>query len=236
MEKGWEVNNMAFCANCGAIIADNAKFCVACGTAVTNDKTNTRETMYDGQIHKCPNCGEVLNSFVPICPSCGYELRGTKHTSSVNELAKRIEMTESTEKKIELIRNFYIPNTKEDICEFFILATSNLNVDGDEADAWRAKMDQAYQKAKLTFGSTPEFEYLTRMYKDANQKRVITSFGKTILFVALIIIGALMMIIGFFAGHATGDSDSPFYFLALIGMFPAMAGGFGLMNKNKKSK
>lgn len=35
-------------------------------------------------------------------------------------------------------------------------------------------------------------------------------------------IGILLMVIGFTAGGASGDPDSPLYFLSMIGMFPLM--------------
>ena len=47
--------------------------------------------MYEGYIHKCPNCGEVLEAFVTVCPACGYEIRDAKSSSSVQELASKLE-------------------------------------------------------------------------------------------------------------------------------------------------
>ena len=66
--------NMAFCSNCGKDLNSSARFCDGCGTPVSGAE-NKRNTVYEGDIHKCPHCGEVLNSFVVNCPSCGYELR-----------------------------------------------------------------------------------------------------------------------------------------------------------------
>ena len=106
---------MAFCINCGQELAEGAKFCANCGKAVNNSATTQRKTVYDGELHKCPNCGELLNSFVTNCPTCGYELRSVKTNSPVNELAKKIEKTTSVAEQIELITNFYVPNTREDI-------------------------------------------------------------------------------------------------------------------------
>ena len=40
---------------------------------------------------KCPNCGEVLESFLTVCPSCGYEIRDAKSSTSVRELAQKLE-------------------------------------------------------------------------------------------------------------------------------------------------
>ena len=222
---------MAFCTNCGHQLADDAKFCFECGAKIDSTKEQTseqRKTVYDGQLHKCPNCGERLDSFVTICPACGYELRGTKTTSVVNDLVKRLERIKNPEQKVDLIRNFYIPNTKEDIYEFFVLALSNINTDSYAAEAWYSKLEQAYQKAKLSFGNTPEFQYLSQLYnKAAKQQRVksVTNSIKKSRFLQCILlgaVGAVIMIIGFFGGSMSEDPNSPFYMIAMIGFFPIM--------------
>lgn len=242
---------MAFCINCGQELAEGAKFCANCGKAVgasQNGAKEHRKTVYDGELHKCPNCGERLDSFVTACPACGYELRGAKVTSAVNELAQKLERTESVEQKIDLIRNFYIPNTKEDICEFFILATSNMSAGGYDVEAWYAKLEQAYQKAKLSFGNAPEFQYLSQLYSKAKKQQKSHSFMRNIKkskFLQCLLLGALgviLMIIGFLAMSISGDSDSPFGLLALIGLLPIIGAGTYVMagvktdNKNDKDE
>ena len=194
---------MAFCINCGQELADGAKFCANCGKAVNNDSTTQRKTVYDGELHKCPNCGELLNSFVTNCPTCGYELRSIKTNSPVNELAKKIERTSSVNEKIELITNFYVPNTKEDIYDFFILAVSNLeDTYYDTDDAWRAKLEQTYHKARISFGKSPEFEYIDELYKktiDKVSKRGTLIFirknKKLCLSALLVSVGVIMLVV-----------------------------------------
>ena len=164
---------MAFCMNCGQELPNGAKFCSGCGTAIDGvDATaSQRKTTYDGELHKCPNCGELLISFVTNCPSCGYELRSVKVNSPVNELAKKVEKAASIDEKIELITNFYVPNTKEDIYDFFILAVSNLeDTNYDTDDAWQAKLEQTYHKARISFGNSPEFEYVEKLYGKTRSK------------------------------------------------------------------
>ena len=158
-----------FCSNCGNKLIDNAKFCNACGTKVVNESTEERKTTYDGEIHKCPNCGDTIDAYETVCEACGYEIRGRKAVSVVHELALKLENTDNIKKKEELIRNFYIPNTKEDIYEFFILATSNIKVGSIDSKAWFAKLEQAYQKAQLTLGHTKEFEYFQTLYDTATK-------------------------------------------------------------------
>lgn len=172
---------------------------------ITNLRSERRQE-FVGKIIKCPNCGEILKSFVTVCPLCGYELRDSKSSSAVREFARKLEENESTrqasskisgianafglgivnktdKEKENLIRNFSIPNNKEDIFEFMILAASNIdatafsNVNSDGitnfgdkqvmlriSKAWLAKLEQAYNKAKLSFGTDSDFEKIERIY------------------------------------------------------------------------
>lgn len=199
---------MAYCINCGQQLPEGAKFCSSCGTATGEVKTETaqRKTVYDGELHKCPNCGELINAFVTICPTCNYEIRGAKASSIVKEFADKLEQIERTreaqkshsfigklygsdgqlnktdEQKISLIRSFSIPNTKEDIFEFMILAASNIDLKlyglGDKgvitasqravSDAWLAKFEQAYEKASFTFSTSSDFLSI----KDIHDKKI----------------------------------------------------------------
>lgn len=196
---------MAFCPNCGEKLNDGAKFCSGCGVSIitaSNDNSQ-RRTVFEGEMHKCPNCGEILNAFTTNCPVCGYELRGSQASNSVREFAFKLERIESgreskkskfvftqvlsgnnisktDEQKISLIRSFTIPNTKEDIFEFMILAASNIDLKlyglGNQgiitasqravSDAWLAKFEQAYQKAQITFGMSPEFLNISKIHDD----------------------------------------------------------------------
>lgn len=151
-----------------------------------SSKTKMKDKkFYDGEVHKCPNCGEILDSFQIKCKSCGYELRGTSSNLSIYELNEKLSKTANTATKISLITNFYIPNTKEDIYEFFILAISNINNDESCAEAWEAKLEQAYHKANLLLANTPEFEYLDSLYKKTMEQKRKRKIKKIILNVGL---------------------------------------------------
>lgn len=181
---------MAFCINCGQELAEGAKFCANCGKVVDgNSSNNQRKTAWEGEIYKCPNCGEVLGSFVSVCPSCGYELRGAQTASAIIDFSSKIEQATSDEQKDTLIRNFPISNTKEDIFEFMILASSSITREYNEVifNAWLAKFEQCYQKAKLAFGNDADFEKIQSLYdqttKQVSKERVThvaNKFGTTI--------------------------------------------------------
>ena len=185
---------MSYCSNCGRKVSDNTKFCAFCDT-YDNSK---RRVVYEGETHQCPQCGEVLDSFISHCPACRYEIRGAKSTSSVRELALKLEAIEAQretqkrvglfrvdqlyvvsktdEQKISLIKNFPIPNTKEDILEFMILATSNIDMsmysslDTPKAgakgvtEAWHTKIKQTYAKAKNTYKYDKDFAKIQELY------------------------------------------------------------------------
>lgn len=159
---------MAYCSNCGEKIDCGMKFCPECGYPASMREESKKYT-HEGKIHKCPNCGEILDAFVSNCPSCNYELRGD---NSLKSFLEKLERTETREKKAILIRNFPMTNTKEDIFEFMILASSNIAGESDETifNAWCAKFEQCYQKAKLSFSGDVDFEKIQQLYSQTVEK------------------------------------------------------------------
>ena len=159
---------MAFCVNCGYKHEENDKFCTSCGTQAvvgTINKTE-RKQEYSGIINKCPSCGEVLSALVANCPACGHELRGTKVSETVQEFFLKVERAETEQQKSDLIRTFPIPNSKEDIFEFMIMALTNQKNETrtNLSDAWAVKIDQSYYKAKLVFGDDNDFNRIQTKY------------------------------------------------------------------------
>ena len=146
---------MIFCTNCGKQLEDDAKFCSGCGKSVgqSTSAEGKRKVEYKGTIHKCPNCGEILDAFIVKCPSCDYEIRGAEATESIKSFSSKLENAKNDREKVTIIRHFPIPNDKEDIWEFLILAASNVNgkIDSEISDAWLAKLEQIMRKAKMLF-------------------------------------------------------------------------------------
>lgn len=199
VDKAPNIPNIIFCSKCGEQNNIEARFCQGCGASLvrwdisdSEQKSlgesenlqfthSERKMGFSGEIVKCPNCGETLQSFLSKCPSCGYELRGVTASNSIRDFSMKMLATTSNEQKTTLIRNFPIPNTKEDILEFMILAATNFNADqslsddGNQkevADAWLTKMEQCYQKASVLFKNDDEdFMRIKRIY-DENQKNI----------------------------------------------------------------
>ena len=216
---------MPFCINCGEKIVDDAKFCHSCGAVQTSANTSStqRKFVYEGTIHKCPNCGEIMSSFIANCPVCGYELRDSLANNSVQQLYQEINNTLSVDQKTSIIRNFPIPNDKENILEFMILASSNISGETDKNlfEAWIAKFEQAYQKAKLSLSNDSAFSQIEEIYENTEKsitrgkityttsatKSTIANFFKAMpnpifafVLVILIIFNIIRLIKGEFAG------------------------------------
>jgi hypothetical protein len=100
-------------------------------------------------------------------------------------VAKTLTGTSAGDKrKLEMIQNFPIPNSREDILEFIILASSRITsgpgiftainiADIRDADkyniAWSTKIKQAYAKAQIIFASDKqELRRIDTILKDAN--------------------------------------------------------------------
>ena len=243
--------NSKFCNYCGTPTEDTIdKKNVAeeKKNETSREELTERKMVYDGKIHKCPNCGEVLNSFVTNCPACGYELRDSKNSSAVEELSRKLEeieqnrdrtkvstkilgafnlsdgLTKTDEQKISLIRNFPIPNTKEDLYEFLILSKSNIEIDLYEntqiksarlaiSDAWKAKFEQAYQKAKLLLKNDDRMVEIDKMYKEINnsinkaKRKIWVTLG--VVFGVFVVIYALIFgIIGLTGGFSSDKSKN----------------------------
>lgn len=203
---------MSFCSNCGSRIDPDSKFCPECGTANIIQVNNERVQEYSGKIVKCPSCGEVLKALTAKCPACGFELREVENTASVKEFSEKLNKAVSVKQRIELIKNYPIPNAKADIFEFLVLATSNfdtkkhMNAYGAEkqlSEAWLTKIEQSYVKAETLFKNDSDFHKFQEIYNsdkkeldaveeyNANKKHYF--FGSVMLFMAAFLFLIVML-------------------------------------------
>lgn len=238
---------MAFCVNCGQQLCEGAKFCTNCGQTVAPHKTENvdRKTVYGGEIYKCPNCGEIIDAFVTVCPACDYEIRGSKATVTLQQFYWDLHRTENSEDKASMIRNYPIPNSKEDILEFMILASSNISGEADTNifEAWVAKFEQAYQKAQITLRNDPVFVQVKDIYektektiniekishKTASVGNMVTSYFKFMpnpVFAVVLVLLLIFNLVRLFRGEFAGFD---IIFDAII-----LAATYGITNKKNK--
>ena len=161
-----------FCTKCGHEHRDGAKFCDECGCLIGEDGVAADEIVV--RSYKCLSCGESVDAFCSVCPSCGAEIIGKKASKVLAAFANSLDAAVSEKQKINIIGNYVIPNTKEDICEFMVFAVSMFDMDyhlshlevSDVSDAWLAKIEQCYQKARLVFKDAPEFTHVKMLYDE----------------------------------------------------------------------
>lgn len=158
---------------------------------------------------KCPACGQPIEVISVKCPLCGYTFRYQDiEKGAVQELVNEINKLEKSrgiitdsvrakisgrniyptdEKIANLIKNFVVPNTKEDIFQFMFLASSNMDswvLAGQETEgvselvvkAWENKFEQTYQKAKMLFYEDNDFKLIQEIYdakrSDIEEKKI----------------------------------------------------------------
>ena len=216
---------MAFCSKCGRRLNSDARFCPGCGLQVSGTdqpSSDYRKETWEGSVHKCPRCGAPVGSFEAYCSACGNELRDKEAADSVAELSKQLDQIESgrnesgkkkkeqgtvsdiDQRKINLIRTYPIPNTVEDILEFVILASSNVepeaysvwssDVSGKAvSEAWITKCNQAIHKAEVSFGDSPLVEKMHKMCADT-LKSIRTAKNRGIRNVVAATVGPLLLI------------------------------------------
>lgn len=165
-----------------------------------------------GLISHCPNCGEVVKSGSMRCEGCGYVFRGVGASSSIQELAAKIQQIETSQlgsrrraKSIaSLISSFPVPSSREDLLEFIFFtepkAREGFKYEEEEEvnqlkKAYMAKYEECMEKAQTFFPGDPQFQpHIKRYerYKKMFWKRMsdVTKllFGFVIFFLVLIIL------------------------------------------------
>lgn len=200
---------MGVCNNCGKQIDDNSNYCPNCGqlNKMSNKGSNSiNKIVYDGHLHRCPRCEAVIEAFVTKCPYCGNELRDNPVSSSMQEFVTKLNNTTNVTAKADIIRSFPVPNNKEDIFEFMILASSNIDEQTSKLvyDAWVAKIDQCYNKARLLFGQDEDLRKFQQIYdetikeKQRVKRRRSLDKNSTLIFLAITmlisIIGTVVLV------------------------------------------
>lgn len=151
-----------------------------------------------GNVTKCPQCKANVPSFTTKCEFCGHEFRNIDSISSITKLADLLLNAEGERKekstigmifnntnskvhnkKMDIINNFPVPNSKEDILEFLATATPKAKAatkltamlyggEGKEkyemAKTWKSKCEQIIIKAGFSFKNDPKTMEEIRYY------------------------------------------------------------------------
>jgi RNA polymerase subunit RPABC4/transcription elongation factor Spt4 len=186
-----KVGSIRKCPACGAEVPAMAAVCPDCGHEFSGVKVNSAVQAFfekldaiDQQLYeenlkkdeKAPIVGGAFGALLGPSLKMMAEVAGGPSAG--------------IKRKLDMIEGFPIPNSKEDILEFIILATSRIKSTNsgwmasyanlmkgksygeqkEEAQfdrAWKTKCEQAYAKAKIAFGSDKEaLEQITSLLKE----------------------------------------------------------------------
>lgn len=164
------------CPCCGDIINSFVTNCPSCGYEV-------REAKASNSVKELVTKLESIESRqLPIMEEKKSLMKmvfgkDLKDEDEIKEATRRFE-NQKVQEKVNTIINYPVPNTKEDILEFMILATSNINtklgIDDELSKAWIQKMEQVYQRAELTIKNSSDLNPIKNLYnnkKDEIEKK-----------------------------------------------------------------
>lgn len=174
------------CPNCGEVMESFLTVCPTCGYEIRDVRSasSVRELavkLENISAQKMPAFEEKKSVMKMVFG------KDFKEGDEAEEALERFA-SQKNQEKASLIINFAVPNSKEDIMEFMILAASNIDVkkgiDDDVTKAWISKLDQVYQRAEISMGKHSDFLQIKTIYdrkkkeiKNKKLKGVLISVG-----------------------------------------------------------
>ena len=207
---------MKKCNSCGKYVESGKNFCKYCGAPLKEQSKGllfgkkTKET--EKHQYVCMYCRTVHKTFSCVCPDCGKEQIGAVQSKSVLELRRQLHEIDypSSKKpsvfskrknkpgyqqnpdvqKANLIKNYIIPDAKEDILDFMAYAVKQIDVGILMADsekdlgldkteyykqrslsaAWYEKLGKAYGHALELYGNDNDFYVIRNLYNNIDSK------------------------------------------------------------------
>lgn len=154
-----------------------------------------------GVMHKCPNCAAPVEAVSPKCAACGYEFRGVEANSSVKELSERLDRAQNAQ-KADIIRNFPVPTTRDDLLEFIFFTKSKAFAFEEGTAPYREKYYECIDKAEFYFRDDPRFEQIISEGR-RNRKNLWKNLNRSVKIIIFFIIGWILLVA---FGLAMGDS------------------------------
>lgn len=171
------------CPNCGEVLDAFVTNCPSCGYEIRDAQSASSVREFAMKLErieaqKMPAFEEKKSVMKMVFG------KDFKETDEAEEAKSNFEKQKNQE-KANIIINYSVPNTKDDILEFMLLAASNIDtkhqLDDVVTKAWIAKLDQVYQKAEISMGTHPGFEQIRSIYEKKHSqiksKKLLGVFG-----------------------------------------------------------
>jgi len=169
-----------------------------------------------GNVKKCPACGASVKAMELVCSECGHEYTKLKGNSTVLELVSKIDQIELEKleatrfldsvkkfekqqefesRKKQVILNYPVPNSKEDILEFLTYSISKVTSSSGLDNPWAAKADEIVMKARILFKNDIEILSVLEKYEADLKKRKKGPLIAILLVVLFIVLMAVISLI-----------------------------------------
>ena len=161
------------CPNCSSSISRLDAVCPYCGAQVSDREASVSVKRFAEQLY------EIEKE--------ATEKKGLSNLFGLGQIMEKGYGSKSFNRKISLISSFPIPNTIEEITEFVVLAANSIDVQWGKdtlqnrmygkpgmtyysditlANTWINKLNQAYDKARISFPTDPRFRTIEKIYTD----------------------------------------------------------------------
>ena len=191
-----------------------------------------------GEVKKCPSCGAIIVAFSSKCNECDYEFSNISANKSVKDLSDKLEKVrtniqnrpyknsltktfeanqreeEISKHQSEIINNFPIPNSREDILDLlhFILPKTKVGFGSDGSGlAWRSKFSEIIDRAKLAYKNDNKMLAELREYETQNKTTLISKVfflpKKTLSVIFSIIFITVIMIFVFISAQSKSSDE-----------------------------
>lgn len=222
------------CPSCGEVLEAFLSVCPTCGYEIRDVKSSSSVREFALKLEaisaqKMPAFEEKKSVMKMVFG---------KDFNESNEAEKAQERfdEQKAQEKANLIINFSVPNTKEDILEFMILVASNIDVkrgvDDVVTKAWISKLEQVYQRAQLVMGNSRDFAMIKSIYEQKRSELKSRKFKG--LATAAFIVGAYMLLMAFIFFMA--ENPAATIILLLVGIALLVGGIKCVSIYNKKTK
>lgn len=150
-----------------------------------------------GNVQKCPNCGAPYVPGTKKCPECGHVFQNVGVVSSAQNFSEGINKLSDREEIKCYINNFPIPSAKDDLLEFITsMAARRSGMANPYEDAYRAKLNESINKAKLYFPDDPQFAPLIKRYTKLSFENLPSLVKMFVIFGALGILALIAQCAG----------------------------------------
>lgn len=159
------------CPNCGATLKSFNSSCPYCDSELREIKASTSLEEFSKGLQKIKSRPfpkfEEKESLLKKAIGSDFKSNDAK-----SEFKRECE-SQRDDEIASYINNYPIPNSKEDLTEFMILVTANIDLNTESDDvvqkAWLLKMDQIMTKAKLSIKNSEDLSVITQIYDEKRE-------------------------------------------------------------------